>query len=301
MRLLNLTLPAVLLVLACVRLAVAVTEQDPNGAPLLEGGDPNPDYKGDIGTLGEGPVVVEGTIATYAQPDPDIDLFQIQLSSRTRVSYSLRGFSGGANILLFNVPEDLLVPVDTGVFPLRGEGIVWYPVFELGAGTYYLGVGPGPTGPDPQPENDPYLCTFQPATDVGFRMTKAKVKLSEKKPDKESAKVVAEYDDPGIDPRENGLFLEILGQQRLFTPESFMEKKKKLLFKGEKGDLLRKLTIDPVKKRVTVVLKKGDIGAPGLLETIDITIEAAGSRYADSVTEPTIKKNGQRLTYKAPK
>ncbi|MHC4472625.1 MAG: hypothetical protein ACYS99_16875 [Planctomycetota bacterium] len=282
------------LLLLAVAIAATVTEEEPNDDPT------DPGYKGDLGTLGNETLIVTGAIASYGAQG-DQDFYGILVPSDTLVSLSLHGFAGKPFLAVLD--EDLK-PIP-GIIPVSGEGTFWIPMFTLpapiSARTYFIGSLAGESGPD----NDPYTLSIIPGADGVLRVMKAKVKLPEKKPDKparQSAKIVAEFDGPGIDPTVNGLLLELLGQQYLFAPGALTQKKSKFIHKGSKGELLRKFVIDNKKGRVTVVLKKGDIGAPGLLNQIDLHIEAGGLRLEQTITEGlTIKRDGQVIIFRAPK
>ena len=93
-----------LTMLLLIATALAVSEQEPNDEPLTPEGDPNPEYKGDVGEVGEIPVVVDGTIAKYGTigVDADVDYHRITLATDGRLSVTLHGFAGNPNLAFFD-------------------------------------------------------------------------------------------------------------------------------------------------------------------------------------------------------
>ena len=78
-------------------------------------------------------------------------------------------------------------------------------------------------------------------------------------------------------------------------------KKAKRIYKGAKGDFLKKVQIDLAKGTVKVVLGKGSLGVPGQGEgDIELYLESGGVGRGDTVT-PRPNTSGQVLKYKAPK
>ena len=278
-----------------VAAALALSEQEPNDEPLTPEGDPNPLYQGDLGDFSDIAMIVTGTIASYGPVGTprDIDYYRFTLAAEKRLSVTLDGFEGEPRLVLF---DEALDGLPTTVPLVKGDGVRWYPLQTLPTGTYHYGLA-GTEGPT----DDGYTFSIRPGADGVITIARAKVKLNPKKLDRDSAKIVANLGAVPPDPLKNGLYLKLLDREWAYSPAAFIEKKGKIIHKGPKGAAVRKILVNLTKSTITVVVKKTDLGAPGAVTEIDLTLEAGGTRFADTVAEPIIKKDGRLLKYKAPK